>query len=88
MHDVDDLAERLLADLRTLPPGTPVAVASVAERMQCAPADVLAAGRSLQHRDQGDQELVTVVRRTDGDGADEFYVSRVPLTLNDEPETR
>ena len=88
MHDVGDIAERLLADLRTVPPGTPVAVTSLAERMQCAPADVLAAGKSLQHRDQGDHELVTVVRRTDEGESAEFYVSRVPLTLNDEPETR
>jgi hypothetical protein len=88
MHDVDDLAEQLLADLLALPPGTPVAVTSLAERMQCAPADVLAAGQSLQHRNQGDHQLVTVVRRTDEEGADDFYVSRVPLTLNDEPETR
>ncbi|KAA0094760.1 hypothetical protein CIW49_24780 [Mycolicibacterium sp. P1-18] len=87
MHDVGDLAERLLADLRTVPPGTPVAVTALARRMQCATADVLAAGESLRHREQGDHDLVTVVRRTEGDD-DEFYVSRVPLTLNDEPETR
>ena len=88
MTDVADLTERILAELRTQPPGTPIAAGSLAERLHCAVADVVAAGEQLQHREQGDEELVTVVRRIGGGGDEEVYLSRVPLTLNDEPETR
>ena len=77
-----------MAELRTQPPGVPVAVTSLAERLQCSPDEVLAAGEELQQRDPGDDHLVTMVKRISGDGAEDFYLSLVPLALNDEPDTR
>jgi hypothetical protein len=82
------MAERIMAELRTQPPGVPVAVTSLAERLQCSPDEVLAAGEGLQQRDPGDDHLVTMVKRISGDGAEDFYLSLVPLALNDEPDTR
>jgi hypothetical protein len=88
VNDVSGLTERMLAELRIQPPGTPVPAGSLAERLDCALEDVLAAGEELQQREQGDEDLVAVVRRISDGGDEEFYLSRVPLTLNDEPETR
>ncbi|MCV7423876.1 hypothetical protein H7K45_25305 [Mycobacterium yunnanensis] len=86
-HDVEDLARRIAAELTTMQPGTPVSVTSLSAQMRCSTDDVLAAGALLEHRNQGDDQLFTVVRRSEG-GAEESFVSRVPVALNDEPDTR
>jgi len=82
------MAERIIAELRTQPPGVPVAVTSLAKRLNCSPDEVLAAGEELQQREPGDEHLITVVKRVSADGEEDVFLSRVPLALNDEPETR
>ncbi|BDX31485.1 hypothetical protein TUM20985_20320 [Mycobacterium antarcticum] len=86
--NMTSLDERLMAELRTLPPGGPVPARELADRLQCTVEEVLAAGNRLEQREQGDEDLVSVSQKTSGEGDDEYYLSRVPLTLNDEPETR
>lgn len=81
------LADRVLAELQTQPPGVPVAVGEIADRLQCSAAEVEAEGHALERREPGDHELVTVVKRISRGGDAEVYLSRVPLALNDEPET-
>jgi hypothetical protein len=81
------VAERIMAELEIVPPGVPIAVSSLAERLQCSVDEVLAAGEELQQREAGDEALITLVKKM-GDGGEEFYLSQLPLTLNDEPETR
>jgi hypothetical protein len=66
----------------------PLAVEALAQRLQCTPEEILAASEALQRRQAGDEELITVVKKTSGDGAEQLYVSQLPLTLNDEPESR
>jgi len=85
--DVADLARQIAAELMTLAPGTPVSVGSLAARVRCSTDDVLAAATSLQRRNQGDDQLFTIVRRSE-EGAEQLFVSRVSVTLNDEPETQ
>lgn len=82
------LDERLMAELRTLPPGGPVPARDLADRLQCTVEEVLAAGDRLEAREQGDEDLVSVSHQTSGEGDGGYYLSRAPLTLNDEPETR
>lgn len=77
-----------MAELRTQPPGVPIAVKSLAERLGCSADEVLAASEGLQQREPGDEQLITVVKKLSGDGEEDFYLSLVPLALNDEPETR
>ena len=81
------MAERIVAELRTQPPGVPIAVRSLAERLECSPVVVKAAGEALQQREPGDEHLITMVKRISADGEEDFYLSLVPLALNDEPET-
>lgn len=82
------MEERIVAELRAQPPGVPIGVKALVERLQCSPDEVLAAGERLQQRDPGDEHLVTIVKRISGDGEEDFYLSLVPLALNDEPEIR
>jgi hypothetical protein len=79
------LAERIQSELRSHPPGTPLAVEALAGRLQCTLDEVLAVGEELQQREPGDEELISVVKKIDDDGAAEFYLTQLPLTLNDEP---
>lgn len=82
------MEERILAELLAQPPGIPIGVKSLAEHLQCTADEVLAAGEGLQQRDSGDEHLVTVVKRISDDGEEDYYLSLVPLALNDEPDTR
>jgi hypothetical protein len=82
------MAEHIMAELHAQPPGVPIAVKSLAERLQFPPDEVLAAGEALQQREPRDEHLITTVKRISGDGEEDFYLSLVPLALNDEPETR
>lgn len=55
------LTERILVELRTQPPGVPIAAQTLAERLQSSLKEVLAAGDEMRQREQGDEELVSVV---------------------------
>ncbi|MDP9166699.1 MAG: hypothetical protein M3O32_11680 [Actinomycetota bacterium] len=67
-------------------PGAPVPAAVIAEHLDRSVADVVAAGRDLERRQAGDENLFTVVERTVDRGAGEFFLTHVPLALNDEPD--
>jgi hypothetical protein len=82
------LKDRISSELKSHPPGVPIAVGLLAERLKCSTEEVLAIGAQLQHRVPGDDQLVTMVTKADANGAHEVYLSRQPLALNDEPETR
>ena len=81
------VTDRLLAELRTHPSAVPVPLDVLAERLQCSPEDVLAAGEALLRRAPGDDELVTVVMRTSEDGIEEYFLAMATVPLNDEPDT-
>ena len=81
------VTDRLLAELRTHPSAVPVPLDVLAERLQCSPEDVLAAGEALLRRAPGDDELVTVVKRTSEDGIEEYFLAMATVPLNDEPDT-
>jgi len=82
------LEARIRSELRRHPPGVPVGVEALATRLQCSSDEVLAVGEEMQQREPGDEELISVVKKIGDDGAEEFFLAQVPLTLNDEPETR
>lgn len=77
-----------MAVLQTQPPGAPITVKALSQRLECSADDVLAASEGLQQRRPGDEQLITIVKMINSDGEEDLYLSRVPLTLNDEPETR
>lgn len=80
------VTDRLLAELRTHPPAVPVPLDLIAQRLQCSREDVLAAGEALLRRAPGDDELVTVVKRTGEDGVEEYFLAMASVPLNDEPD--
>ena len=81
------LSKRIVSELQGLPPGIPVTIDSLAERLHCSPAEVLEVGEELQNRAPGDEGLITVIKKISADDGG-VYIAYLPLTLNDEPETR
>jgi hypothetical protein len=83
-----ELTDRVLEELRSRSPGIPVSAAVLAERLRCSIPEVLTAGESLVQRAPGDDEMVTMVKRSGADGPSETFLARLPLPLNDEPDDR
>jgi hypothetical protein len=83
---VAEVRDQVVAYLLAQSPGTPVPATVIAEHLDRPVAEVVAAGRDLERRQAGDQNLFTVVERTLDPGAGEFFLTHVPLALNDEPE--
>lgn len=81
-----EVRDQVQAYLLNLSPGAPVPATVIAEHLDRPVADVVAAGRDLERRQAGDQNLFTVVERTVAQGAGEFFLTHVPLALNDEPD--
>ncbi|MEW5810468.1 MAG: hypothetical protein AB1925_13535 [Actinomycetota bacterium] len=83
-----NLSDRLVAHLRSQPPGQPLAVDSLASELHTSADEVLEAATALEERRSGDRYLVTVVEKTDPCDAKKIYVACTPIALNDEPEAR
>lgn len=79
------LTERLLAFIRTLPDGEPVAIGEVARELDCSEAEIVSAATDLETRKFGDSDIVSVVTRERPGGAKETFLSRFPAPLNEEP---
>ena len=86
--DVVTLSDRLVAHLRSQPPGQPVAVDRLASELHTTVEEVLSAATDLEQRQHGDKYLVTVVEKTESGDATQYYVACTPIALNDEPEAR
>jgi hypothetical protein len=84
------LADRLIAALKTYPPGSPIAVPILARRLCCSEGEILSAAVALEMRESGDKMLITVTtkRPVGPEDTEERYVSLTPLMLNDEAEQR
>ena len=83
-----NLSDRLVAHLRSVPPGQPVAVDSLASELHTSVGEIISAATALEQRRPGDKHLVTVVEKTDSGDATQFYVTCTPIALNDEPDVR
>lgn len=69
------LADRIVLELHSHPPGVPVTVDSLAERLGCSPAEVLDVGEHLQDRAPGDEGLITVIKKVSGDDEGTYRLS-------------
>ncbi len=83
---MSEVRDQVVAYLLAQTPGTPVPATVIAERLDRPVADVVAVGRDLEHRHAGDENLFTVVERTLDQRPGEFFLTHVPLALNDEPD--